>query len=146
MSSASENSYDESPGIQLPAISIGGNGNDKPAITIGGNDNDEDGAYARPQITIGRDPDNSGYQSNNNDNNYNNAEPSGDSGSGWGDHWDHRRPRIRMKMPDWPQTYIEKNFKLPPIKLKINANPRVKITTGKFLYWFIKKQFLKFCF
>lgn len=36
-------------------------------------------------------------------------------------------------MPDFPQTYIEKNLKLPPIKLKINASPRVKITTGKLL-------------
>lgn len=29
-----------------------------------------------------------------------------------------------------PQTYIEKNMKLPPIKLKLHASPRVKITTG----------------
>lgn len=136
MSSASENNYDESPGIQMPAITIGGSGNGRPAITIGGGGDDEDGGNnygARPQITIGGGdaayppPDN-----NNGGNNYNNNNGGQQSNDHWGeDHWnDHRKPRIHMKMPDMPQTYIEKNLKLPPIKLKINASPRVKITTG----------------
>lgn len=137
MSSASENSYDESPGIQLPAISIGGNGNGRPAITIGGGGDDNDdnsGGYgARPQITIGSGGGDSSYSSSDSgNNNYNNNNGGDGSQSGWDDHWDHRKPRIRMKMPDFPQTYIEKNLKLPPIKLKLNSSPRVKITTGKF--------------
>ena len=96
MSSASENNYDESPGIQMPAITIGGSGNGRPAITIGGNsDNDEESggnyAAARPQITIGGGD--SGYAENNN----NGGGGGGQSGDHWNDHWnDHKRPRIYM--------------------------------------------------
>ena len=131
MSSASENNYDESPGIQMPAITIGGSGNGRPAITIGGggNDDEQGGNYAaaRPQITIGGGD--SGYSENNGGGGGGGGGQSG--GDHWNDHWnDHKRPRIYMKMPDMPQTYIEKNMKLPPIKLKLHASPRVKITTG----------------
>lgn len=136
MSSASENSYDESPGIQMPAITIGGSGNGRPAITIGGGgENEEEGPSgygARPAITIG-----GGDPGEQEGTNYNNAASGSQGSDHWGDHWnDHKRPRIRMKMPDFPQTYIEKNLKMPPIKLKLNSSPRVKITTGKF--WMIR--------
>lgn len=99
MSSASENNYDESPGIQMPAITIGGSGNGRPAITIGGNsDNDEEqgGNYgaARPQITIGGGD--SSYSDSNNNNNVGGG-GGGQSGDHWNDHWnDHKKPRIYM--------------------------------------------------
>lgn len=95
MSSASENNYDESPGIQMPAITIGGSGNGRPAITIGGNsDNDDESgggnyAAARPQITIG------GGDSGNAENNGGGGGQAG--GDHWNDHWnDHKRPRVYM--------------------------------------------------
>ena len=164
-SEASEQSYangeghqsgnDESPGIRLPAISIGGSGGSgRPAITIGGGGDEEGGP--RPMITFGgggeddddprkpkdyagaagqgvpdtRAPD---YNSGTAGAPGSNDPPPPPPPPGYphrhhGHH--HKKAKIRLRLSDFPHTYIEKNLKLPPIKLKINAAPRVKITTG----------------
>uniref|UniRef100_T1KZY0 DUF4766 domain-containing protein n=1 Tax=Tetranychus urticae TaxID=32264 RepID=T1KZY0_TETUR len=101
-------SFGGGSGIRLPSISFGNGG-----LTIGGGGGQDEYADG-----AGKTAAESSYPTYH--------------GKGYGKSYykPPPRPRIKLKLPHFPKTYIESNLKLPPLKVKLHASPRVKITTG----------------
>lgn len=102
-------------GIRLPSISFGNGG-----LTIGGGggSGSDDNEHSEGE----------GKQTA--ESSYSNSNYGGKSYTQKPYYYSPPRPRLKLKLPHFPKTYIESNLKLPPIKLKLHAAPRVKITTG----------------
>jgi len=110
--------------ITLPPITLGRGG-----ITIG------DDGYQPSNLNSHQSYANNNYNNrynnyNNRYNNYNNRYNNYNNRYNY-DYYSYKpKPIFRLTLPEFSKTYIEKNLKLPPIKVKLNSSPRVKITTG----------------